>query len=160
MPKLNPHTLDEGIREIVLVLRNAGYKTFTSCEGGRGHPFPVPTVGLRFEGDYFRFRDRLVEFLQSEGKWFFEIMLISSYHPKHPEGKHWVYLQGYDIASAEVRKKMNRTIKQKERRLIRQLERKGQLELVEDWLKKHRRPRAGRMLRLISDTIRQFGSVS
>ena len=59
----DPNMLDDGIREIVLLLRQAGYKTFTSCEGGRGHPFREPTVGLKLEGDYFQFRDRLVGFL-------------------------------------------------------------------------------------------------
>lgn len=40
--------LDEGIREIVVVLAENGVETFESCEGGRGHSFPWPTV--RFEG--------------------------------------------------------------------------------------------------------------
>lgn len=41
--------LDPGIAEAVRVLRGAGIETFESCEGGLGHPFPVPTV--RFHGD-------------------------------------------------------------------------------------------------------------
>lgn len=40
--------LDDGIREIVLCLIGGGVETFESCEGGRGHAFPEPTV--RFEG--------------------------------------------------------------------------------------------------------------
>jgi hypothetical protein len=40
--------LDEGIREIVIALVSNGVETFESCEGGRGHSFPEPTV--RFEG--------------------------------------------------------------------------------------------------------------
>lgn len=40
--------LDEGIREIVLTLVENGVETFESCEGGRGHSYPEPTV--RFEG--------------------------------------------------------------------------------------------------------------
>jgi len=40
--------LDEGIREIVITLIKNGVETFESCEGGRGHSFPEPTV--RFEG--------------------------------------------------------------------------------------------------------------
>ena len=40
--------LDEGIREIVTMLVANGVETFESCEGGRGHSFPEPTV--RFEG--------------------------------------------------------------------------------------------------------------
>lgn len=117
-------TLDDGIREIVLLLRKAGYKTFTSCEGGRGHPFREPTVGLKLEGDYFQFRVRLAQFLHSHGRWFFEITLVSSYHQKYPQGKHYVYLVGFDIASPEKRKKIDRSIKQRERRLAHRLVRK------------------------------------
>jgi hypothetical protein len=40
--------LDEGIREIVITLLENGVEAFESCEGGRGHSFPEPTV--RFEG--------------------------------------------------------------------------------------------------------------
>jgi hypothetical protein len=40
--------LDEGIRETVLTLLENGVETFESCEGGRGHSYPEPTV--RFEG--------------------------------------------------------------------------------------------------------------
>ncbi len=40
--------LDEDIREIVITLVASGIETFESCEGGRGHSFPEPTV--RFEG--------------------------------------------------------------------------------------------------------------
>jgi hypothetical protein len=40
--------LDDGIREIVVTLIANGVETFESCEGGRGHSFPWPTV--RFEG--------------------------------------------------------------------------------------------------------------
>src|ERR1700730_2442676 len=40
--------LDEGIREIVITLVANGVETFESCEAGRGHSFPEPTV--RFEG--------------------------------------------------------------------------------------------------------------
>lgn len=40
--------LDEGIREIVIMLVANGVETFESCEGGPGHSFAEPTV--RFEG--------------------------------------------------------------------------------------------------------------
>jgi hypothetical protein len=40
--------LDDGIREIVVTLIANGVETFESCEGGREHSFPWPTV--RFEG--------------------------------------------------------------------------------------------------------------
>lgn len=41
--------LDPGIREAVLALRHGGVETFESCEGGRGHCYPEPTV--RFFGE-------------------------------------------------------------------------------------------------------------
>ncbi len=40
--------LDEGIREIVIILVENGVETFESCQGGRGHSYPWPTI--RFEG--------------------------------------------------------------------------------------------------------------
>jgi len=40
--------LDAGIRDIVVTLCLNGIETFESCEGGKGHSFPEPTV--RFEG--------------------------------------------------------------------------------------------------------------
>ena len=116
--------LDDGIRSTVLALRQAGYATFTSCEGGRGHPFSSPTVGLRLKGNYFRFRAKLVRFLYSQGRRSFEVTLVSSFHPKYPRGKHYVYLTGFDLASPEKRRKISRTIKQRERRLARRLDRK------------------------------------
>lgn len=41
--------MDNGIKEAVVLLREHGVETFESCEGGRGHAFPEPTV--RFHGD-------------------------------------------------------------------------------------------------------------
>jgi hypothetical protein len=40
--------LDPGIKQVVTVLRSYGIETFESCEGGKGHAFPEPTV--RFHG--------------------------------------------------------------------------------------------------------------
>jgi hypothetical protein len=40
--------LDEGIRDIVIMLIANGVEAFESCEGGEGHSFAEPTV--RFEG--------------------------------------------------------------------------------------------------------------
>ena len=41
--------VDEGIRDAVRVLQDAGVETIESCEGGPGHAFPDPTV--RFHGN-------------------------------------------------------------------------------------------------------------
>lgn len=40
--------LDVGIEKAVRLLQVAGIETFESCEGGKGHSFPEPTV--RFHG--------------------------------------------------------------------------------------------------------------
>lgn len=45
--------LDKGIAREVLILREAGIETFASCEGGKGHPYPEPTIrfgGVRSDG--------------------------------------------------------------------------------------------------------------
>lgn len=44
-----PQGLDPGIAPAVRLLRAAGVPTYESCEGGRGHSFPEPTV--RFRGN-------------------------------------------------------------------------------------------------------------
>lgn len=36
-------SLDDGIREAVRVLAQAGVETFESCQGGDGHAYPEPT---------------------------------------------------------------------------------------------------------------------
>lgn len=43
--------LDAGIKSYVETLREAGVETYESCEGGKGHPYPEPTI--RFHGDHF-----------------------------------------------------------------------------------------------------------
>jgi len=40
--------IDPGIRRAVKILWENGIETFESCQGGRGHSFPEPTV--RFHG--------------------------------------------------------------------------------------------------------------
>lgn len=47
--------LDEHIAEAVVALRGAGVETFESCQGGRGHAYPEPTVRFHGgQGDGFR----------------------------------------------------------------------------------------------------------
>lgn len=41
--------LDEGIRNAVRVLAEAGVETFESCQGGDGHAYAEPTI--RFHGE-------------------------------------------------------------------------------------------------------------
>ena len=95
----NPAELDDGIRDTVVLLWKAGFRTFTSCEGGKGHSFRYGTVGLELDGDYFKFQKRLVEFLRSQGMQNFTISLVTHFHPDYPEGKGSVYLEGLDLLS-------------------------------------------------------------
>lgn len=43
--------LDKLIEPVVILLNKYGFKTFESCQGGKGHCFDSPTV--RFEGSEF-----------------------------------------------------------------------------------------------------------
>jgi hypothetical protein len=42
-----PGRLDRGIEPAVRLLQAAGVETFESCEGGKGHAFPEPTIRFR-----------------------------------------------------------------------------------------------------------------
>ena len=119
--KVDPHDLDPGIRDAVLLLQRAGFKTFTSCEGGRGHAFQHETIGVEAEGGFARFQRRLVGFLRSQGMRCFTVSMVTDYHPKHPAGKRWVYLEGLDLLSGEKRKRVIEAVKRRERRLLRGL---------------------------------------
>jgi hypothetical protein len=43
--------LDAGIRFAVRVLHAAGFETCQSCQGGKGHPYPDPTIEMVSTGD-------------------------------------------------------------------------------------------------------------
>lgn len=47
-PPFSADLLDRWIRHAVCVLHEAGVDTYESCQGGRGHAFPEPTI--RFNG--------------------------------------------------------------------------------------------------------------
>lgn len=129
---IDPRELDDGIRDTVVLLWKAGFKTFTSCEGGKGHSFRHETIGLELEGDSPKFQKRLVEFLRSQEKRCFSISFHTDYDPKHPEGKSYVCLEGLDILSEEKKKRVLESIKRKERRLRCQLHEMG-IEMTERW---------------------------
>lgn len=44
-----PRDLDPGVKRYVEILIGGGIETFESCQGGKGHSYPEPTV--RFHGD-------------------------------------------------------------------------------------------------------------
>jgi hypothetical protein len=41
-----PFTYDRGIAKAVEILQAAGIETFESCEGGKGHAYPEPTIAF------------------------------------------------------------------------------------------------------------------
>ncbi len=113
--------LDPGIRDAVLLLWKAGFKTFTSCEGGKGHSFRHGTIGLELDVDYRSFQKKLVKFLRSQGMENFTISLVTDYS----KGKSCVYLEGLDLLSAEKRRRVMETVRRKERKLRRQMRELG-----------------------------------
>ena len=115
---MDPRELDAGIRDAVVLLQEGGFRTFTSCEGGRGHSFQHVTIGLELEGSYTTFHKKLVRFLRSHGMENFTISLVTDY----PKGKRYVYLSGLDILSEKKRKQVIESIKRRERKLRRELE--------------------------------------
>jgi hypothetical protein len=118
---IDPRDLDPGIRDAVLLLWAGGFRTFTSCEGGKGHSFRYGTIGLELEGGYPEFQKRLVEFLRSQGMQNFTISLVTDFHPDYPEGERCVYLEGLDLLSEDKRKQVIESSKRRERRLRREL---------------------------------------
>ena len=123
--KLDPKLLDDGIRDCVLLLRNAGFTTFTSCEGGKGHSFRHGTINLTLEESYSSFQRKLVAFLRSQGMQNFTVSLVTDYTAEHPEGKSCVYVEGLDLLSEGKRGKVIEAAKRKARLAVRQLRELG-----------------------------------
>jgi hypothetical protein len=65
--------VDSGIRMAVEILNKHGFKTFESCQGGKGHFFHEPTV--RFEGSEFDCI-KAYEICQAEGLPVYEVKRI------------------------------------------------------------------------------------
>lgn len=59
-------SLDPGIRDVVVLLRENGFRTFTSCEGGEGHAFEKPTVRVALAGNTFAYDNSPVTVISSE----------------------------------------------------------------------------------------------
>ena len=121
MANLSPNSLlrclDPGIRDIVVVLNKAGFRTFTSCEGGRGHAFRHATIGFELNEPYPTFQKRLVTFMRSQGVLNFSLSLVTNY----PDLDSYVYIESLDLLSPDKKRKAILGIKRKERRLLRQI---------------------------------------
>ena len=66
-----------------------------------------------------------VRLLRSHGMENFTISFVTDYHPDHPEGKRFVYLEGLDVLSEKKKKQVLETSKRRERRLLRRLKEMG-----------------------------------
>ena len=119
-PDISLADLDDGIRDTVVLLWKAGFRTFTSCEGGKGHSFRYGTIGLELGGDYFKFQKKLVRILRSHGMENFTISFVTDFHPDYPEGKNCVYVEGLDLLSEDKKRRVIRSDNRRERRLRRQ----------------------------------------
>ncbi len=115
--RLDPDDLDPGIRDAVLLLNQGGFKTFTSCEGGKGHSFRHETIGLELDEPYHTFEKQLVRFLKSHKIEQFTINFVTDY----PAKKRFVYLEGLDLLSDDKRRRVLQSIGRKQRRLLQQL---------------------------------------
>lgn len=122
---VNPTNLDDGIMGTVLLLWAGGFRTFTSCEGGKGHSFRYGTVGLALEGAFPDFQRRLLGFLRSNGMQNFTISLVTDFCANCPEGRSCVYVEGLDLLSEDKRERSIRSIKRKERKLRREAAAEG-----------------------------------
>ena len=74
-----PGKLDGGIRRAVELLQGEGVETFESCEGGRGHAYPEPTI--RFHGT-------------PEAGWHALAVCVAHRLPIASLGRIWVVLDG------------------------------------------------------------------
>jgi hypothetical protein len=78
--------IDKGIAREVRVLWENGVETFESCEGGKGHPFPEPTVRF-FGGQAEGFRALGIALLH--GLRVSELRRYWSVEDGEPVGPHW-----------------------------------------------------------------------
>lgn len=77
--------IDIEIKPIVDLFNKNGYVTFMSCQGGEGHSFERPIVGINFNknnDDFFKFRQELCVFLD---KYFSSYSInLKLHHGKKP----------------------------------------------------------------------------
>jgi len=78
--------LDRGIKRYVEVLRTEGIETYESCEGGKNHPYPEPTIC--FHGQIEEGFRGLAVALQN-GLPVSEIRQFWSIEDKQPVGPSW-----------------------------------------------------------------------
>jgi len=78
--------LDPGIKKAVNILRKNGVETFESCEGGKGHSYPEPTIrffGERPEGW------RVLAIAQTYGLPVYALKRVWPLIDQEPTGPYW-----------------------------------------------------------------------
>ena len=69
MGECNADALDPEIRSLVMGLRKAGFNTSMSCQGGAGHLFELPVIGIELPtfDDAVHQREKLVAWFGRRG---------------------------------------------------------------------------------------------
>lgn len=91
--------LDPGITPVVELLRQAGVNTFSSCQGGEGHAFPVPTIRIspldprNMQGEI----KRIAQILSSAGHSGYYLKQVEAYQaepvPWWPQQKSFIEIE-------------------------------------------------------------------
>jgi hypothetical protein len=81
-----PSDIDEGIKSEVEILYSNWIETYESCQGGKGHSFPEPTI--RFHGDISE-GFRALDVALKHGLHVHDIRRVWSIHDKEPDGPFW-----------------------------------------------------------------------
>lgn len=86
-PDLCPEEIDEGIRDLVVDMNKEGFLTFTSCQGGEGHAFLSPFIGLFPRKDKTMDEERraIIVFLSKRGDTGYEVK--QCYQVRTPDGR-------------------------------------------------------------------------
>lgn len=78
--------VDRGIRDRMRIMCAGGFETFESCQGGKGHAYPVPTIcfhGNTSEGF------RAIAWLRTHGIEPVDLRRYWSIEHGEPHGPHW-----------------------------------------------------------------------
>lgn len=96
----DPNGLDPGIIDIVIGLREDGFRTFSSCEGGNDHAFVYPTV-LLYTQPFQSLTDLVEDFVHwasNQGHKYFDIHEVRRYN-SHAEivSDYWIHVEFWGL---------------------------------------------------------------
>jgi len=94
--------IDEGIRDLVRLIMDDGFRTMGSCEGGEGHCFNLPTIQIENQSDLDTTRKELCAFLLEKGLSGFTVKTVSM-HQKSliPENYSYVEVEFWEKIKGE-----------------------------------------------------------